>query len=155
MLIAQSMSREVQVPRLCSSADPAMDAVYSGPVVCSLRHYFSQFIRPDFCVVELGASNVLEHLEKADVAATLHQLRSKLKPGGQLCIVGPNYRFCSAEYFEDYTHVSAFSDRSLAGLPASARVQGGSSGSPLDAPHDQVPPSCVRAVNQALPHDSD
>jgi len=60
------------------------------------------------------ASNVLEHLEKEDVAATLHQLRSKLKPGAQLCIVGPNYRFCSAEYFDDYTHVSVFSDRSLA-----------------------------------------
>jgi Lon protease-like protein len=37
-----------------------------------------------------------------------------LKNGGTLTIVGPNYRFCYDEYFDDYTHISVFSDRSLA-----------------------------------------
>jgi SAM-dependent methyltransferase len=132
------------------------------------RHYFAQFIRPEYTVLELGAgygyfinnvraqrriavdlwqgmedfleagveahigpiqdlafladrsvdyvfaSNVFEHLTKEDVGATLQQLRVKLKPGGRLGVVGPNYRFCYDEYFDDYTHVSVFSDRSLA-----------------------------------------
>ncbi len=144
--------------------DPRREVLWSA----LYRHYFSRLIRPEFCVLELGAgygyfinavrarrrvavdvwtgmrdfldrdveshvgpiqdlsflaertvdfalaSNVLEHLTKEDVAATLQQLRAKLKPGAQLCIVGPNYRFCAAEYFDDYTHVSVFSDRSLA-----------------------------------------
>lgn len=131
------------------------------------RHYFSQFIRPEYTVLELGAgygyfinnvraqrriavdlwrgmtgfleagveahvgpiqdlaflpdrsvdyvfaSNVFEHLTKEDLGVTLQQLRTKLKPGGQLAVVGPNYRFCYDEYFDDYTHVSVFSDRSL------------------------------------------
>lgn len=132
------------------------------------RFYFSQFIRPDDTVLELGAgygyfinsvrarrriavdlwrgmqdflepgveahvgpiqdltflpahsvdyafaSNILEHLTKEDVGATLEQLRSVLKPGGRLGVLGPNYRFCYDEYYDDYTHVSVFSDRSLA-----------------------------------------
>jgi hypothetical protein len=60
------------------------------------------------------ASNVFEHLSKDDLSATLNGLRAKLKIGGTLTIVGPNYRYCYDEYFDDYTHVSVFSDRSLA-----------------------------------------
>jgi cyclopropane fatty-acyl-phospholipid synthase-like methyltransferase len=60
------------------------------------------------------ASNVFEHLSKDDLTSTLNGLRAKLKSGGTLTIVGPNYRFCYDEYFDDYTHVSVFSDRSLA-----------------------------------------
>jgi hypothetical protein len=36
-----------------------------------------------------------------------------LSPGGTLNILQPNYRLCSNEYFDDYTHVSIYSDRSL------------------------------------------
>jgi len=43
----------------------------------------------------------------------LAQLRAKLKPSGTLNILQPNYRFAYKEYFDDYTHVSIFSDRSL------------------------------------------
>jgi cyclopropane fatty-acyl-phospholipid synthase-like methyltransferase len=60
------------------------------------------------------ASNVFEHLSREDLTSTLNWLRTKLKNGGTLTIVGPNYRFCYDEYFDDYTHISVFSDRSLA-----------------------------------------
>lgn len=144
--------------------DPRRQVLWSA----LYRHYFSQFIRPEYTVLELGAgygyfinnvrarrriavdlwhgmegfleagveahvgqiqdlsflpdrsvdfvfaSNVFEHLTKEDVAATLQQLRAKLTRGGQLGVLGPNYRFCADEYFDDYTHVSVFSDRSLA-----------------------------------------
>ena len=43
----------------------------------------------------------------------LTQVRGKLTASGTLVIVQPNYRFAYKEYFDDYTHVSVYSDRSL------------------------------------------
>jgi SAM-dependent methyltransferase len=60
------------------------------------------------------ASNLFEHLTQAEFAKTLHCLRAKLKRGGTLNILQPNYRFAYREYFDDYTHVAVYSDRSLA-----------------------------------------
>ena len=60
------------------------------------------------------ASNLFEHLTQPEFATALAQLRRKLVPGGSLCILQPNYRFAFREYFDDYTHVSVYSDRSLA-----------------------------------------
>ena len=59
------------------------------------------------------ASNVFEHLQQADFAACLAEVKRVLRPGGTLNILQPNYRFCSNEYFDDYTHVAIYSDRSL------------------------------------------
>ena len=60
------------------------------------------------------ASNLFEHLHQADFAAVLAMLRQKLSAGGTLNIVQPNYRYCSTEYFDDYTHVAVWSHVSLA-----------------------------------------
>jgi SAM-dependent methyltransferase len=60
------------------------------------------------------ASNLFEHLLQHDFARVLAQVRNKLKPGGTLNILQPNYRFAYREYFDDYTHVAVYSDRSLA-----------------------------------------
>ena len=60
------------------------------------------------------ASNLFEHLSQPDFAKVLEQLRTRLKPGGTLNILQPNYRFAYREYFDDYTHVAVYSDRSLA-----------------------------------------
>jgi len=60
------------------------------------------------------ASNLFEHLTQNELAATLEQLRHKLKKSGTLNILQPNYRFAYREYFDDYTHVAVYSDRSLA-----------------------------------------
>lgn len=59
------------------------------------------------------ASNLFEHLSQADFATTLSELRRKLRPSGTLNILQPNYRLASREYFDDYTHVSIYSDVSL------------------------------------------
>jgi SAM-dependent methyltransferase len=59
------------------------------------------------------ASNVFEHLTQQELALALEQIREKLKPTGTLNIVQPNFRFAYNEYFDDYTHVSIYSDRSL------------------------------------------
>lgn len=59
------------------------------------------------------ASNLFEHLPQDELAATLSELRRTLAPKGTLCILQPNYRFAYREYFDDYTHVAVYSDRSL------------------------------------------
>lgn len=59
------------------------------------------------------ASNLFEHLTQDDFAVVLKQLRMKLAHGGTLNILQPNYRFAYREYFDDYTHVTVYSDRSL------------------------------------------
>jgi SAM-dependent methyltransferase len=59
------------------------------------------------------ASNLFEHLPQAEFAACLKEVKRVLRPGGTLNIVQPNYRLCASEYFDDYTHVSVYSDRSL------------------------------------------
>jgi SAM-dependent methyltransferase len=59
------------------------------------------------------ASNLFEHLKQDEFSLVLQQIRKKLKPGGTLNILQPNYRFAYREYFDDYTHVTVYSDRSL------------------------------------------
>ncbi len=68
---------------------------------------------PDCSVDFAFASNLFEHLTQPDFALTLKELRKKLKPGGSLNILQPNYRLAFREYFDDYTHVSIYSDLSL------------------------------------------
>jgi SAM-dependent methyltransferase len=60
------------------------------------------------------ASNVFEHITQADLAKVLAQLRHKLRPGGTLNIIQPNYRYAFREYFDDYTHISIYSHVSMA-----------------------------------------
>ena len=59
------------------------------------------------------ASNLFEHVPQEDFALVLDQLRRKLKPGGSLNLLQPNYRFAYREYFDDYTHRTVYSHLSL------------------------------------------
>lgn len=74
---------------------------------------------PDRSVDFVFASNLVEHLTQAEFGVLLEQVRAKLKPGGTLNLLQPNYRFAYREYFDDYTHVSVYSDRSLVDCLAS------------------------------------
>jgi SAM-dependent methyltransferase len=67
----------------------------------------------DACVDFAFASNLFEHLTRDELAAVLGQLRRVLKRGGTLNILQPNWRFAYRRYFDDYTHVSVWSDQSL------------------------------------------
>ena len=70
----------------------------------------------DHSVDFVFASNLFEHLTQNDFTTVLDQLREKLKPDGTLNILQPNYRFAYREYFDDYSHISVYSDRSLSNL---------------------------------------
>jgi ubiquinone/menaquinone biosynthesis C-methylase UbiE len=64
----------------------------------------------------LFASNLLEHLSREDIAAALGEFRRVLHDGGRLILVQPNFRLRPGEYFDDYTHLTPLSDRSLCDL---------------------------------------
>jgi SAM-dependent methyltransferase len=68
---------------------------------------------PDGSIDFAFASNLLEHLSQLEVAKMLDGLKPKLRPGGSLTVLQPNWRYAAREYFDDYTHVSIWSHISL------------------------------------------
>ena len=70
----------------------------------------------DETVQNVFAGNLLEHLDSEQLRLLLREIRRVLTPGGRLLLIQPNYRLCCANYFDDYTHVSVFSDISLCGF---------------------------------------
>ena len=72
----------------------------------------SRFDSGSFDVV--FASNLLEHLERPATALLLAEAARVLRPDGVLMLLQPNFRLNPGGYFDDYTHVSIYTDRSLA-----------------------------------------
>ena len=68
---------------------------------------------PDASVDFVFASNLFEHLTQAQFADVLAQLGKKVRSGATLNILQPNYRRAYKEYFDDYTHLTVYSDVSL------------------------------------------
>lgn len=62
------------------------------------------------------SSNCFEHVSQSELVECLAQLRRKMKPGAMLTIVQPNFKYCAREYFDDYTHVSIYTDKGLSDL---------------------------------------
>jgi ubiquinone/menaquinone biosynthesis C-methylase UbiE len=61
------------------------------------------------------ASNVLEHLEWPELDRLMAELQRVLKPGGHVVIVNPNFRLKPKSYFDNYTHRTIHTDKSLPG----------------------------------------
>jgi SAM-dependent methyltransferase len=59
------------------------------------------------------ASNLVEHLSHDAFGRLLDQLKQKLAPGGLVVFVQPNFRYAYREYFDDFTHVTAYSHVTL------------------------------------------
>jgi SAM-dependent methyltransferase len=68
---------------------------------------------PDNSVDFVFASNLFEHVPQTVFTSVLEQLTRKLKPGGTFNLLQPNYRYAYREYFDDYTHVTVYSDISI------------------------------------------
>ncbi|HEV2727914.1 MAG TPA: class I SAM-dependent methyltransferase, partial [Solirubrobacterales bacterium] len=53
-------------------------------------------------------SNFLEHLyDQEQIATFLEKMREAMAPGGRIAIMGPNYRYCSDEYWDCADHYVA------------------------------------------------
>ena len=75
-----------------------------------------RFLRGDIMAVDLprdhfdGAlvSNFLEHLPTPlAIGQFLARMRTLLRPGGRIAVMGPNFRYCAREYFDCADHILA------------------------------------------------
>lgn len=71
----------------------------------------SRFADGSFDVV--FASNLLEHLDRGQSDRLLDSAARVLRPSGRLILMQPNFRLNPGRYFDDYTHISIFTDQSL------------------------------------------
>lgn len=62
------------------------------------------------------ASNLLEHLTMEQVHVALSNFNQVINTNGHLVILQPNFRYAYKNYFDDYTHKSIFTDKSLSRL---------------------------------------
>jgi SAM-dependent methyltransferase len=69
------------------------------------------------------ASNVLEHFEPDAAARVAAGVATVLRPGGRFIVIQPNFRLAFRRYFDDYTHRSVFTDRSLPALLKASGLQ--------------------------------
>jgi Methyltransferase domain len=59
-------------------------------------------------------SNFLEHLLSQEAVATfLEKMRACISPGGRIAIMGPNFRYCSRDYFDFADHTVILTERSV------------------------------------------
>lgn len=60
-------------------------------------------------------SHFLEHLATpSHVAMLLRRMHQAMAPGGRIAVLGPNFRYCSREYFDCADHILALSHVSVA-----------------------------------------
>lgn len=69
---------------------------------------------PDAAIDVAFASNFFEHLERADIVATLRETRRVLRGGGKFIILQPNIRYAYQDYWMFFDHVTPIDDRGLA-----------------------------------------
>jgi len=59
-------------------------------------------------------SNLYEHFDKREyVLWSLNEVHRKLRCGGRIIIIQPNWRYCSKRYFDFFDHQLIFTDRSM------------------------------------------
>lgn len=61
----------------------------------------------------LFASNLLEHLDDAEMMEAMQEFGRILKNGARVILMQPNYRYAYKEYFDDYTHKKVYTHVSL------------------------------------------
>lgn len=59
------------------------------------------------------SSNLMEHLDRAQIDETMNGVKRAMKKGGTLILIGPNFRYAYKEYFDDYTHKTVFTHITL------------------------------------------
>lgn len=70
----------------------------------------------DATVDVIFASNLVEHLTHDQIDDLLREADRVLVDGGRVILIQPNFRLRPRQYFDDYTHVSIWSDVGLTGF---------------------------------------
>ncbi len=90
--------------------DAASYAVHRDPMIKAITANIGDVQLPEEYFDGVFISNFLEHLSNQDeIADLLAQMRSAMKTGGRITIIGPNFRHCVRSYFDYADHVLALS----------------------------------------------
>jgi ubiquinone/menaquinone biosynthesis C-methylase UbiE len=88
-------------------------ATYCAPDVTFLHAAADRLPLDAASVDVIAASNLLEHLDPAQLDGLFAHIDRILKPRGTLLLIQPNIFYAYRRYWDDYTHVKAFSHVSL------------------------------------------
>lgn len=108
-------SNHIRAARVVAMDLDDVVTVAAGPQVESVEGDCTDLSRFGAGVFDVVfASNLLEHLERPQTERLLAGAARVLRPGGRLILMQPNFRLNPGKYFDDYTHVAIYTDRSLA-----------------------------------------
>jgi|LakMenEpi03Aug12_release.lakeMendotaPanAssembly.Ray.scaffolds.fasta_scaffold659314_2 SAM-dependent methyltransferase len=74
---------------------------------CDLQHF------QDGSIDVVFASNFFEHLNWSELDVTISEIKRVLSNHGRLIIMQPNFALSYKTYFDDFTHRTIFTDKSL------------------------------------------
>lgn len=90
----------------------------AGVLDPGIKHLVSDIFDADLPLDYFDAvwvSNFLEHLDsQEDVARFLEKMRTHLRPGGQIAVMGPNFRHTVKQYFDMADHTVVLTHRGVA-----------------------------------------
>jgi SAM-dependent methyltransferase len=96
------------------AADLGMDGAALAPDIKFLSGAFLDIELPDDYFDLIFLSNVLEHLpSQVAVNEFLVHARKKLNSGGFLITMGPNFKYCSRDYFDCADHTTILTHLSV------------------------------------------
>ncbi|MGQ9902752.1 MAG: class I SAM-dependent methyltransferase [Anaerolineae bacterium] len=89
---------------------------YAAPDVETIQHDLTHGLAclNDRTFDTVLASNVLEHFEPDRALKLTQEIYARLRTGGRLIVIQPNFYTAYRHYFDDYTHRSIFTHVSLA-----------------------------------------
>jgi SAM-dependent methyltransferase len=97
------------------SIDQVDNSAYRAPGIHAIIADVLEAKLPDAHFDGVFVSNFLEHLASPDdVARFLAKMRTSLKPGGRIAVLGPNFRYCMKEYFDCADHMLALTHTAVA-----------------------------------------
>jgi SAM-dependent methyltransferase len=95
---------------------PGIEAAAMAGVKAHVQSCTSLYGFASSSIDTVFASNLFEHLTRGQLLDTLSETTRVLRPGGRLIIIQPNFKYAYREYFDDYTHLQIFTERSLTDL---------------------------------------
>src|SRR5579862_5001519 len=104
-------TREIRAPeKWALDQNPELAQYWEPSVHALFQSAMDDWDIPDASLGTVFASNFFEHFTLEQGAEILLQAQHKLRPGGRLICVQPNFRLEPRRYFDDYTHRTPYTD---------------------------------------------